>query len=88
MYIYAFQSHDSYRDRAIKYLNFEPNVDAHFFLTPLPHSCGRLLWMTPKITLFYLCKYCLLSSRIFLKSFTNIVMPVATRKSNTIVIKL
>ena len=47
MYIYTFWSYGSHRDRAIKYLNFEPIVpaDVHFFLTPLPHSCGRLLWM-------------------------------------------
>ena len=40
MYIYAFLSHDSYRVREIKYLKFEPNVDApppnvRFCLTPL-----------------------------------------------------
>ena len=23
-------------------------LHVHFFLTPSPHSCGRLLWMTPK----------------------------------------
>ena len=60
MYIYTFWSDDSHRDRDIKYLNFEPNVDVHFCLTPLPHfgmcpllldlssqshSCGRFLWM-------------------------------------------
>ena len=34
---YNFWSHDSHRDQAIKYLNFEPNVDVHFYLIPLPH---------------------------------------------------
>ena len=63
IYLY-FWSYDSHRDRAIKYLNFETNVNVHFCLTPvlpphvcmcslllkpLPQSCGRLLWMTPKL---------------------------------------
>ena len=30
-------THDSHRDRATKYLNFESNVDVHFCLTPFPH---------------------------------------------------
>ena len=54
MYIYTFWSHDSHRNRAIKYLNFESNVDVHFCLTPSPQclhvsssACGRLLRMTP-----------------------------------------
>ena len=62
VYIHTFWSHDSHRDWALKYLNFEPNVDVHFCLTkfaplistwvcfcltPSPHSCGCLK-MTPK----------------------------------------
>ena len=34
--IYAFLSRDSYCVREIKYLKFEPNVDVHFCLIPLP----------------------------------------------------
>ena len=34
--MYTFWNHDSHRDRAIKYLNFEPNVDVYFCVTPLP----------------------------------------------------
>ena len=61
-HIYTFWSYDSHRDRAIKYLNFETNVNVHSSLTPvLPlmsacvrfflsssfQSCRRLLWMAP-----------------------------------------
>ena len=65
VYIYTFWSYDSHCDRAIKYLNFETNVDVYscltpvlpplmsacvrFFLKPSSQSCGRLLWMTPKL---------------------------------------
>ena len=64
VYIYTFWSYDSHRDQAIKYLNFETNVNVHSCLTaalpphvrmcplllePLPQSCGRFLWMTPKL---------------------------------------
>ena len=59
MYIYTFWIHDTHCDRAIKYLNFEPNVDVHFSLTSSHHSCGRLLRMTPKqlIKLVWGCSY-------------------------------
>ena len=36
VFIYTFRSHDFHRDRAIKYLNFEPNVDVVFCLIPSP----------------------------------------------------
>ena len=56
MYIHTFWSHDPHRDRAIKYLNFEPNLDVHFCLNPLPHvrMCPLLLEPSPTLAdVFY-----------------------------------
>ena len=41
MYIYTVWSYDSHRDRAIKYLNFETNVNVHSCLTAVMSACVR-----------------------------------------------
>ena len=57
-YIYTFWSHYSSRDREIKFLNFEPNVDVHVCLTPLSSlsACVRSFFkfeFKVKIVFFY-----------------------------------
>ena len=43
VYIYTFWSYDPHRDRAIRYLYFETNVNVHSCLTPvLPPSCQHV----------------------------------------------
>ena len=45
--MYTFWNHDTLRNRKIRYLNFEPNVDVHFCLTPLPNVCMCPLLLDP-----------------------------------------
>ena len=92
MYIYTYWSHDSHRDRTIKYLNFESNVEVYFYLTlhppmpasdwaPSPHSCGRLLWMTPCCNIKLVKFYIMINYKpyIFLKMLAiHLVMVIAS----------